>query len=196
MKHSFALLSFLLSLVAVSVAPSTNAQTIDYTGTWFNNTFMSTGAARGSQTITGNTLNASVELADFVFNVAPPGGLGTFHDPLNLTGTINPDGSIDIDDVNDHPLFGDLTNASVAVDGTFTGLLNDIQSNTAIDNVVLGGTVFPQAINLTYDVTFTDASTADGTIDLVLVPEPGTAGMLLGLIGLGLIGTRSRRRTS
>ena len=192
--HRICLLTLAAPLAAIAFVSAAAGQTLPVTGEWNNNFFGSTGDIRGSLTITEPTFNASLEFGGFVFGQSP--GTDGFHEPINLTGTINSDDSIDIDPVDDHPLFGDVT-ASVDAAGNVTGLLSDIP-DPSIESVDVGGTLSDlMQFNLTYVVNFAPNSgpgeVVDGTATITAVPEPTTGAILL-LGGLAIAGRRGRRR--
>jgi len=131
----------------------------NYTGTWSNTTFASTGASK--LTVTANdgtkTGTATCDLDGLVLGVSnPPAETfnGTFNDNgFTFSGT--------------SAVFGTFM-VTLAKDGTASGSATNLP-NTNISRVDFNGTATPTAIHLNYTVKFSAAGgggTAIGTVDM------------------------------
>ncbi|QNN20841.1 hypothetical protein HED60_00675 [Planctomycetales bacterium ZRK34] len=156
----------------------------DYVGGWHNITFGSTGDASANVQITGPTaVTVSLDLDGNVFGGSDP-------TPLVLMGAIQMDGSVLFDDVMGHPTYGDVSGASISPTGDVSAIGVNVPA-VFIDTFELGGGFTTEEhADLTYIVTFTDTSTANGTITLDRVPEPAALAVLS--VGAALLPTRRR----
>ena len=127
-----------------------------YNGTWTNTTFGSTGT--GSALVAVNT------------------GAGTATVTVNVTGTVLGTGGVS-NAVNNGAYTNNGTsfNGNVAPMGTITATMSAAgaitasgvnPTNTSISGWTATGTVTATALNMTYTVTFTNGSTAVGTITM------------------------------
>lgn len=153
-------------------------------GSWFNNTFQSTGSWVSEFSTAGSTITATTDLGGFVFGGPDP-------DPVTGSFTVNPDGSID---------FG-VQPGPEMLSGTFIGStistqLIDVNGGAMMggfDLVTFEGSFDGDSFQGTYEIFFFESDAepfADGTVNLRRIPAPGTAG----LVGVGAIVAMRRRR--
>ena len=175
----------LLFVVVLSalLASFASAQTNLYTGSWTNTTFGSTGGASAILTSTPPSFTFTLDLDGNVFGGSNP-------TPLTLVGTMNPDGSISFNPVIGHPTYGDVT-GSVSPTRAITAMAINVPG-PQVESVALNGQFIPGAIDINYSVNFEAAGVppAQGFIDLNLVPEPASAGLLV----LGCLAMLRRRQ--
>jgi hypothetical protein len=176
-------------LVAVLVPTwSALGQTSVYTGSWTNTTFGSTGPANAVVDVVGNLITFTLDLDGNVFGGSNP-------TPLVVTGTRNPDGSATFNPVLAHPTYGDVTGGLSSTGGITANGVN--VPGPTVSSVSLTGQFVPGSIDFNYVVTFEPGAgggTANGIIDLNLVPEPGLASVAAGacFVAAGRRGRRPR----
>ncbi len=169
-----------LCVLLLSVSPA-RADVLVYAGTWFNQTFMSTGPA--SATIERNLpqVTFTLDLDGNVFGGSNP-------TPLVMNGMLNPDMSVTFAPVVGHPTYGDVTGSMSA-----TGAINAAGTNVPggfITGVTLTGQRTPTDIDLSYVVTFAQGAPANGVINMDLIPEPALGASAAFVVLLG--GRRAR----
>ena len=160
-------------VAAVIPAGPALAQSGVYQGSWNNTTFGSTGPASAIVGIVTNQISFTLDLDGNVFGGSNP-------TPLVMTGTLNPDHSATFNPVLAHPTYGDVTGA-LSPTGAITATGVNVPGPT-IASVSLTGQFVPGSIDLNYIVTFEPSAgggTANGFIDLNLVPEPGLASLVV-----------------
>jgi hypothetical protein len=150
------LLLFVVSFpVLAQFNPSDFAGT--YSGTWFNNTFQSTGAA--SLIVNINQANMTIELIlDLDGNVFG----GTDPETATMNGGYDNNG---FNATGNSPTYGPMF-FDGNDEGEMNGRLPDVPAGF-IDSTILDGTYNPTNINLTYEVYFGGSSFADGVINMV-----------------------------
>jgi hypothetical protein len=158
-----------------------------YEGAWNNLTFGSMGAASLDVSIVGTDGSFTLDLDGFVFGVIDPPA-------ATVTGTVNPDGSVDFDITNPDPIFGATT--VVTFDGTnWSSSMSNVLGGAAgggFDLVTVEGTLIGGAFRSTYEIFIGSSDTspfARGTLDLDFIPAPGGA-MLIGCAGVIVVRRR------
>lgn len=162
-----------------------------YVGSWLNQTFGSTGAARIDITITGGVVDVVFDMDGFVFGQVDPPAIA-------MTGSLA--GNVMSFASSGLGLVGDIAGAIQGDDGSFSFTLRTIPGDF-ISQVDVSGTLAPNlagnlAFALQYSVAFPGPpgpfNPAVGVFDAerLVVPEPGT----LLLLGAGLLGFAASRR--
>ncbi len=125
-------------------------------GFWTNTTFGSTGEVVADGTVIGDgTGFGSVDIGGLVFGAVDP-------DAKNFSATY--DGDVLTIEVAGDDVFGDVT-ITISADGQLAMEAANVPDE-AIDKVTSEGTVTADQIDVTYDVFFTDGTTAKGTATL------------------------------
>ena len=128
----------------------------DWTGTWTNTTFGSTGDITvGGTASDDGTGEATIDIGGQVFGLVDP-------DAQNVSATFDND-TLTIEVAGD-PVFGDIS-ITVTADGQMTMEATNIP-NPDIDRMTAEGTATATQIDVTYTVHFADGSTAEGTATL------------------------------
>lgn len=158
-----------------------------YEGSWFNQRFGSTGAVEFITSRSGSDVTVVVDLGTNVFG--NPNDLP----PITLEGTVDGSGRISISKTGD-PMLGDIS-AVITPEGVLTASVENVPSAFVISGSA-SGTIANGVIDLDYALVTNepgDQPSTPGTMDAVLVPEPGSLGLLL---AGGLAGIFRRRRTA
>ncbi len=138
-------------------------QTQRWEGSWFNDTFGSSGPATVDVTICGTTLTFTLDLGGFVFGASDPA-------PVTTTGMLNGDGSFDFGMTTNHPVYG---TASGGVDAAGNVTL-DLMNASGFGLIEIRGTWTPTEFRTRYDIFFTPGGSvfATGTLEMDFVPGP------------------------
>lgn len=160
-----------------------------WNGSWFNDTFMSTGAMTVSFALEGGDLRVDSDVDGFVFGGPDP-------DPTSVL--MAGDGSGNFSYFASAPE-GDVM-ATLNADGTLTSTIANINGGFdpgsglfGLDLFELTGTFTADTFTGTYVIYQDDQSStpfATGRVDLTLVPAPGT----VSLAAVGLLAMGARRR--
>lgn len=153
-----------------------------YEGSWFNNTFMSTGSASVIVEDLGmGDIQFTMDLGGFVFGLGDP-------DPVVTGGTLA-GGAVTFDSVMGDPLYGDVSGGVDAAGNVTIDMIAPAMGS--FGSVEIRGTWIDETIDLTYTIReVTGAPFADGTIQARLIPAPGA----VALLGLGGLAATRRRR--
>ncbi len=157
-----------------------------YEGSWFNQRFGSTGEVDFTASRSGSDVTVIVDFGTNVFG--SPEDLP----PIALEGTVDGAGQISLTKTGD-PMLGDV-NVAITPEGLLTATVENVPSSFVVSGSV-SGSIADGQIDLDYALVTNepgDQPSTPGTLEAVLVPEPGTLGLLL-LGGLG--GMTRRRRT-
>lgn len=128
----------------------------EWTGSWTNTTFGSTGSAGATITINPDgTASYVLDLGGLVFGLIDP-------PPKEFAGTYDSSGATF--QVQDDDLFGDVT-ITVSADGAISFGGTDVPV-PGIDSVSAEGTITAQAVEMSYTVTFSGGGTAEGVMSM------------------------------
>ncbi|MBI1367621.1 MAG: PEP-CTERM sorting domain-containing protein [Planctomycetes bacterium] len=176
------LASLIVLAVCASFVPRASAIMVQYQGSWFNNTFMSTGAAAATLDVSLPTVTFVLDLDGNVFGGSDP-------DVLTLTGTVQGDLSVLFDDVIGHPTYGDILGATLSNTGQFNATATNIPGGF-ITSTEITGLAGLSGIALQYIVDGPNGPFANGVINMLPIPEPTTAAIVL--LGAGAMFRRRR----
>lgn len=151
-----------------------------YTGTWFNNTFASSGSAQLALAIDGTDVTMTATMGGNVF------GIQFDPDPVVIPGTISGD-QIDFDTTV--ATFGRVV-ATITSAGAVSYTLTMIPG-TSFLSITGMGTIGSGEWNLDYEIDATPMTTFDGIVTLVPEPSGAAPGMLALTSLLGLRRVRS-----
>lgn len=177
----------LLAIAALALAqprPAAAQPTFDdfvgqYEGSWFNDTFSSTGAARIRIEVAGDTGTLGVDLDGPVF-----GGL----DPpeVTFTGTVGSQALSKQDD----SLFGDVScTGNPSAFACTANMINDFVLSGTLD-----GGIASDVLDSDYSLTLLGSQMAAGRVIATKVPEP-VSGIGIGAACAALLFLRLKRRT-
>lgn len=128
----------------------------DWSGSWTNNTFGSTGSATGEISLKEDgTASFTIDLGGMVFGMIDPPS-------KTFAGTFDENGA-DFSAAGDD-LFGDLT---ISIDAQ--GKINISGLNLPFTNIALlsaEGTITSSEVNINYTVGFTDNTSASGVLKM------------------------------
>ncbi|MEM1330618.1 MAG: hypothetical protein AAGG07_08670 [Planctomycetota bacterium] len=156
----------------------------EYEGSWFNETFMSTGAATMTiEDLGSGGIRFTIDLDGGVFGQGDP-------DPISIDGTVDASGLVVIPEGAPDPVFG-TGSGTISAAGDVDGLLANAAGGV-FSQVVLTGTAIGGEFRTRYtifDAAGASAPFATGTLNMDLVPAPAS-----GLLMLGGVSAIARRR--
>jgi hypothetical protein len=157
-----------------------------YEGSWFNQRFSSTGDVDFIASRSGSDVTVIVDFGTNVFG--SPDDLP----PITLEGTVDGSGQISLSKTGD-PMLGDVS-AVITPEGILTATVQNVPSAFVLSGSV-SGSIADGVIDLDYALVTNepgDQPSTPGTMDALLIPEPGILSLLL--LG-GLAGMTRRHRT-
>jgi hypothetical protein len=126
-----------------------------WTGSWHNETFDTTGPAQATVVVREDgTFDFVLDLGGSVFGLLDP-------PPVTFSGSYGAMQGADLS-VTDDPTFGDAS-LTITADGEVTGRLEDMMGTGG--SLDITGTITPQRIDLRYTLAFGSIS-AEGTVEL------------------------------
>ncbi len=153
-------------LVSTAAAAALSAdQQQRWEGSWFNETFSSTGSAEADIAITGNDVSFSLDLGGFVFGVGDP-------PPVVATGVLNGDGTMTLNEVVGNAVYGSVIGEADDA-GNFSLCLSDA-SDGFFELIEIRGTWNSTEFRTRYDIYQNAGGPvfATGTFEMDFVPPP------------------------